>query len=202
MKKNKNTKEKVSTNKTTKTSFLESNWIVRITALVIIIPLVIVAFLLLTSIEGSGEPVVGNRFKNQLVNKIDDAKLEEVESALVYNNVESVSVSLKSATLRILIDTNNDISKDALKQLTLDAYKKVTAILPVKTYFTNLTGEDGETIKMYDLEINVYNLIPEEGETTKQLYAVRYKNASSDKSHFEWITSMKNKEVVESLMKD
>lgn len=202
MKKNKTTKEKVTTKTTKKTSFLDSNWIVRITALVIIIPIAIVAVLLLTSIENSGEPVVGDRFDTHLENKIENSQLKAVEDALVYNNVDKVQVSLKSATLRILIDTNDAIDANSLKAIADDAYNKVIAILPVETYFTNLAGENDSVIKMYDLEINVYNVIPDDTTTQAQIYGVRYKNAANAESGFDWITTPKNQSVTDSLMKD
>lgn len=201
--KKKKVKENVTektTNKTVKkTGILESDWIVRITALVILIPVVIVTVLLLTSIDKSGEPVEGKRFKNQLVNEIEDSHISEIEGALSYSNVDAVQVSLKSATLRILIDANDGVGAADIEALANDAYTKVTSILPIETYFTNLVdGED--TIKMYDLEINVYNLIPDETNKDSQIYAVKYKNASAAESGFDWITTPRNEEVSDSLL--
>lgn len=202
MKKKKTMKEKVTAKSVKKSEILNSNWIVRITALVIIIPVVIVAVLLLTSIENSGEPVVGDRFDSHLKNKIADKDVKAVENALTYDNVDKVQVNLKSATLRILMDTNDSLNKDEIYAIAKDAYDKVTKLLPVETYFTNLPGENDTVIKMYDLEINVYNLIPDETNTTAQIYGVYYKNASSLEAGFDWITSPKNQDVVDSVMSD
>ena len=133
MKKKKTMKEKVTAKSVKKSEILESNWIVRITALVIIIPVVIVAVLLLTSIENSGEPVVGDRFDSHLKNKIADKDVKAVENALTYDNVDKVQVNLKSATLRILMDTNDSLNKDEIYAIAKDAYDKVTKLLPVET---------------------------------------------------------------------
>lgn len=201
--KKKKVKENVTEKNTSKiakkTGILESNWIVRITALVILVPIVIVAVLLLTSMDKSGEPVVGKRFNNQLVNEIEKSHINEIEEALTYDNVDSVQVNLKSATLRILIDTNDALDAASIEAIANDAYAKVTAILPIDTYFTNLT-ENEEIVKMYDLEINVYNLIPEDASTTSQIYAVKYKNASAPESGFDWVSMPKNEEVTDSLL--
>lgn len=198
MVKNKKTKEKLAakTNKTT--NFLESNWIVKVTALVILIPVVIVAVLLLTSIEDSGEPVTGDRFDNHLVNEIDNKKVKEVENNLAYNNVDSVQVNLKSATLRVLIDANDAVDASGIEALANDAYNKVTAVLPVDQYFTNVASNDG-TAKMYDLEIHVYNFVPTD-EMGGQLYAIRYKNAPNKESGFNWVSVPKNEELTQTLL--
>ena len=201
MKKKKNVKENVSTKSKKSTSILDSNWIVRITAIVILVPIVIVAVLLLTSIENSGEPVVGDRFDTHLTNEINDAKVKEVKDALVSDNVDAVQVNLKSATVRVLIDAADTADAATIQALANDAYNKVVAILPVETYFTNLV-EDERVVKMYDLEIHAYNVIPNEETTAKQIYGVKYKNASNDAAGFDWITTPKDAELSTSLIRE
>lgn len=201
MKKKKNVKENVTTKSKKTSSILDSNWIVRITALVIIIPLAIVAVLLLTSIENSGEPVVGDRFDAHLTNEISNAKVKEVEKALVINNVDTVQVNLKSATLRVLIDANDNANASTIESIAKSAYNEIVAILPVDTYFQNIVEED-HVVKMYDLEIHVYNIIPDETSTQSQLYAIQYKNASNENVGFDWVTTPKNDEMVDSLIRE
>lgn len=190
MKKN---KEKINVNKVKQ----EPNWLLRITLAVIIIPLLVIAVMLLTSIDKSGTPVVGNRFDNQLEPEIKDSQLDEIKETLTYSNVDNVEVNLKSATLRILIDANDGVDRAQIEALANDAYSKVTNILPISKYFTN-KKENDKTIKMYDLEIHVYNLIPEEG-NQGQIYVKKYKNAPSETEGMDWLSECMNKEVCEQI---
>lgn len=190
MKKN---KEKINVNKVKQ----EPNWLLRITLAVIIIPLLVIAVMLLTSIDKSGTPVVGNRFDNQLEPEIKDSQLDEIKETLTYSNVDNVEVNLKSATLRILIDANDGVDRAQIERLANDAYSKVTNILPISKYFTN-KKENDKTIKMYDLEIHVYNLIPEEG-NQGQIYVKKYKNAPSETEGMDWLSECMNQEVCEQI---
>ena len=134
-------------------------------------------------------------------NEIKTQEVSKVKDALSYDNADSVSVNLKSATLRILIDAKDDINAEGIKSLANDAYNKVVAILPVETYFTNLTDDDGSVVKMYDLEIHVYNVIPDETTTVEQIYALCYKNATSENVGLDWVTTPKNQEMPDTLIR-
>lgn len=178
-----------------KKSFLESNWILRITIIIVVIPVVIIAFMLLTSVESSGEPVTGSRFKSQLNPEIKSSQIKSIQSSLTYDNVDSVEVNLKSATLRILVDANDGIDQAGIEALANDVYAKVDAVLPISKYFTNQ-----KKTKMYDLEINVYNLIPQEGTTTAQIYAILRKSAAAEEAGLDWVSTPTNEEVSDSLL--
>lgn len=193
MKTNKN-KEKIDVNKVKK----EPNWLLRITLAIIIIPLLVIAVILLTSMDKSNTPVVADRFDDQLDPEIKDSQIDEIKKTLVYDNVDSVEVNLKSATLRILIDANDGVDRAGVEALANDAYSKVSNILPISTYFTNQTKND-KTVKMYDLEIHVYNLIPDENSQGTQIYAKKYKNAPSETEGMDWISECKNQEVCDEI---
>ena len=76
------------------------------TLIIILIPVVIVGYVLLTSIGGQNHPVEGSRFsKTDLDPAITDDNISSLESALSnIENVDKVSVNLLSATLRVHID--------------------------------------------------------------------------------------------------
>lgn len=171
------------------------NWILRITILVIAIPVIILAFVLLTSMEKQGEPVVGNRFDNQLDPEIQTSEIEAIEQSLVYDNVDSIEVNLISATLRINIDANDGLDAGAIEAIANDVYAKVNEVLPIETYFTN-----AEKTKMYDLEINVYNLIPNDSNAgIAQIMCVKHKNAAEEEVGTDWPTTPRNAEVTDQV---
>lgn len=188
-------KEKIDVKKKTKK---EPNWILRITIIVLLVPILAIIFVLLTSIETKGEPVFGGRFDEQLKNKITDTQLKEVKNILVYAGVESVSVNLKSATLRVNINAADTIDRASLEAIAADAYAKVISILPVDQYFTNIV-EGEKTIKMYDVEVSAYNFIPTDVNQVGQLSILISKNAPSENVNITWLSDVKNEEVRKSV---
>ncbi len=169
------------------------NWILLFTITVIAIPLCILGYILLTSVDTQGEPVEGERFVNQLDPAIPEGKLEELEQALMVDGVESVSINLKSATLRINVNTVDTLTFDQMNALVGQLYHSVDTILPTATYFTNTDG-----VKMYDLEIHTYNFIPEEGQEG-QIYAIAHKNAAEEGSGVDWLTNIKDQATYDAI---
>jgi len=164
--------------KQTKEKKHRANWLLRFTLLVIAIPLAILAWILLTSLETKGEPVIGERFENQLDTKISKEQETSVKQAFTSDEIESIEVNLKSATLRISINTIDTLTMEQIDAMLNDAYTKVDAILPVATYFTNKVDGEKQT-KMYDLEIHVFNYIPNDENRAGYIYKVLTKNAAS-----------------------
>lgn len=184
--------EKEIVNKKQGKSKKRPNWVLRITLIVIAIPVIILAFVLLTSMEKQGEPVVGNRFDNQLNPAIKTSEVDNIKKSLVYDNVDSVEVNLISATLRITIDANDGLDAAAIEAIANDVYAKVNEVLSIETYFTNT-----EDTKMYDLEITVFNLIPDETNASiAPIKCVKHKNASEEEVGTDWPTTPRNEEVT------
>ncbi|NBK97393.1 MAG: hypothetical protein EOM05_10745 [Clostridia bacterium] len=168
------------------------NWILRVTVVIIAVPVIILAIILLTSMEKQGEPVVGSRFDKQLNPAIKTSEVDSLKKSLTYDNVDKVEVNLISATLRISIDTNDGLDAASIEAIANDVYAKVNELLPVETYFTN-----SAKVKMYDLEINVYNLIPDEKNAgVAQIWCVKHKNASEEEMGTDWPTTARNEEVT------
>lgn len=175
------------------------NWLLRFTLIVIAVPVLILAWTLVTSLETSGEPVVGDRFDNQLDPAITDSQLTEVKNALQYPEAESVSVNLESATLRVTINTIDTATREQIEAIMNDAYNQVSNILPIETYFTNREG-----VKMYDLEIHVFNFIPDDTNRDAFIYYVLTKNAAATEPSISNPSTPRNEEQknkVESLPK-
>ena len=162
---------------------------------VILIPLLSLGFIYISTKENAGSPTVGERFDDQLEPAITQQQLDAIHEALQYEKAEVVEVNLKSATLQILIDLKDDAGNETVTNVLNDAYKKVIDILPVNTYFTN----DGEK-KMYDLDIHVYNFIPEGDDTSGWVYKEKIKNAAAKKATTDTLSKPRNEKLSDKLL--
>ena len=113
--------------------------------------------------------MVADRFKNELNPAITETDLASIRSNLNYDNIDNLEVNLISATLRVMINTSDDMAEGDLLWILNDAADKIAAVLPIETYFTNSAAT-----KMYDLEIHVYNTT-KGSETLPQIYYVKTK---------------------------
>lgn len=173
----------------------KANWLLRFTLIVVIIPAIILVWILATSLETSGEPVVGKRFENQLDPAISEKQVTALKDSIQYAEDESVEVNLKSATLRITINTIDTATPEQIGAILMDVYQnKVNAQLPIETYFTNKEG-----MKMYDLEIHVYNFIPMDTSTGTYVYQILTKNAASNDYDITTPSTPRNAEVNKTI---
>lgn len=174
-----------------------------IAGIVILIPLALLIYIYFGAKENSGKPTVGNRFDNSLNPAITSEQLDKLKSSLKFDGVDNVEVNLISATLRINIDTKDDASSDTVKSIMNEAYDDVNKTLPIDKYFTNSTKSENKTDKMYDLEVHVYNFIPDESHSSDdQIYMVKTKTAAAKKANVSTPSSPKNKSVAEKLLKE
>lgn len=171
--------------------------IVWFTLIVILIPFLIVGYVILTSLGGQNEPVVGNRFdSNDLNPAITNDQISQVQTAIAsIGGVENVEVNLKSATLRISIDVSDDANADTCNAIAQEAYNQVNGILPVDTYFTNT-----EDAKMYDLEIDAYNFLLDDSHTEGQVDIKVYKSGAGQVVT-QNITEAKDSELASQLVR-
>lgn len=173
------------------------NGVLVFTLVLVAIPLTILGFIVLSSLQQSGVPVTEGRFDTQLDPAISDSMLSEIEDTFEFENVDSISVNLSVATLRILINTNDDVDASTIKSIANEAYDIVDSIAAIDTYFTN-----HDTTKMYDLEIHVYNYIPDsevEEEVEGQIYAVLHKTASEETKAIDWSTSIVDEDTYNAI---
>lgn len=171
------------------------NWILRFTILVILIPVIILAWALISSMGSGDGPVTGDRFKNQLNPEITSAQIESVQKSLAIDNVDSIEVNLKSATLRITLDAKDTLTNKQAKAILNKAYANVDEILPIDKYFTNT-----EDTRMYDLEIHVFNFVPEDDEYDDFVYHIYTKNAASEKKDYTIPSKARDKDTKDKVL--
>lgn len=126
------------------------------TLILILIPMILIGYVLVTSLDEQHEPVKGSRFDSADLNpKITEQQMNEIQSQIsAVPGVESATMNLKSATLRVHMNTSNEASREEVESIMRQARDIVASVLPFETYFTNT--EEG---KMYDVEIDSYNWI-------------------------------------------
>ncbi|WP_295567372.1 hypothetical protein [uncultured Holdemanella sp.] len=167
------------------------------TVIMILIPVVIVGYVLLTSVGGQNHPVEGNRFsKTDLNPAITDNSISSLESSLAsIDNVEKASVNLLSATLRVHIDLVDSATDEVASQALDAAYNVINDQLPIDTYFTNKDDS-----KMYDLEIDAYNYLIDDTHTTDGwTYLKLTKTGASKGSVTDNMTTAKDPELSSEL---
>ncbi len=150
-------------------------WILLFSLSIVIIAGSAFAWILYGAISEKGHIIVGNRFQMELDPAIEKAKITEVKTAIEANAFAvKTSVNLRSATLRILVQVNGELTDAELSAAILKIKDDVNAALPIDTYFTSTPD-----IKMYDLEIQVYNgTEPVSTETFTYHHFILVKNAN------------------------
>lgn len=171
--------------------------LVWLTLIIIAIPCAIVGYILLTSMEEQNKPVVGNRFSSSDISPsiTKDAMNQIKDQISQIEGVESVSVNLPSATLRIHLNMQDEgLNKDQITQAVQQAYDIVNSVLPIETYFTST-----EAAKMYDLEIDGYNYIIDDAHPAEgQIYVMVTKNGAGDVT-WDVISEAKDNDLVNAL---
>ena len=170
--------------------------------IILIVPCAILGAILLQSLEDSSKPVVGNRYETSLDPAITEEQLTQIQTALEgFDGVEKIEVNLKTARLAILINTTDEMSQDGVQNIIQQAYSKVNDIVPIGTYFTNKelindTTNETTIVKMYDLQIDAYNVV--EGEN--QIHYVVSKTGAQENELLQLISSPKDKEVSDEVL--
>ncbi|MGX8851020.1 hypothetical protein [Amedibacillus sp. YH-ame10] len=170
-----------------------------VAGIVILIPLVLLIYIYFGAKDNAGKPTVGDRFEDSLNPAITEKQLSELRTALKIDGTEKIEINLISATLRVNIDTADDASADTITSIMNQAYDSVNSILPIDTYFTN----NKKSTKMYDVEINVYNYIPDETKSADgQIFMIKTKTAAASEPNVSVPTTAKNEEVAKKLLEE
>lgn len=166
------------------------------TLILIAIPVIFVAYVLLTSSIGQNRPVVGNRFHGENLDpKITEEDLTKVqESVAKIGGVDNAVVTLKSATLRVNLDVTDSADQEAVQNITEAAYEEVNKKLPIDRYFTNR-----EKSKMYDLEISGYNYIVDDSHPADGQIYVKITKTGPGYKVVDVLSAPKDPELVEQI---
>jgi hypothetical protein len=130
-------------------------WVLLFSLAVVLVFGSIFAFIMFDALSAKGTTIEGNRFQLELNPRIEEEKLTEIKTALdAQTSTLKSTINLRSATLRIMVQVKSELTDEELQAAVLSVKDLVNASLPIETYFTSTPD-----IKMYDLEIHVFNAV-------------------------------------------
>ena len=164
----------------------------------VIVPILVFGWLLISAALDTGTPILGNRYKNDLDPAITKTQLEEVKSATSnISGVDSVSVELATATLRVYADVEDSSSIDTCKTISGEIYTAISNILDTSVYFSQ-----HDDMKMYDLEIHVYNKMSSGSDDDSFNYVIETKTSAMDTPVTQVVSEPIDAELAQQLRDD
>ena len=191
----KNKKPVTGTAKKHKKKELDRSTVILITGLVLIaIPCLILGWILISASLDTGTPILGDRFQGDLDPAITSEQISQIETQVASEgSVDSVTVELATATLRIYVDAADSLSEEEATALSQTVYQDVASVLPESTYFTSTSSK-----KMYDLEVHVYNDLSLAG-TDGYMYVIRTKNAAMEQAEVQTVSKPLDADLAQQL---
>ena len=162
--------------------------------ILLLIPTTLVGKLLYDAFISTGQPIFGSRFDVDLNPAITTEQLDEITGVLSnHSSVDKASVNLKSATLRITVDVNDDQTPEEIQELVEGFYDQILTILDKGLYFT-VVGSS----KQYDLELHVFNNLNLKDEEN-YVYVMLNLNSTMEEPLIQLVSDPKNPEYVQEL---
>lgn len=171
-----------------------SFYMIIISLIILLIPISLLAVSGIRSLSERGNPVVGDRFKNDHDPKITDADIENLTNQIKQiTGIEDARLRLTSSTLRVYVYEPN-ISTDNLGTMQKEIYNEVDSVLKIEDYFTSNRSQ-----KQYDLEIHIFNQTsPDED----YFYALYTKNANMSEATSQVLTTPMSQEMVDFFIEE
>lgn len=161
--------------------------------LVIFIPCAIYAGILISAALQTGSPILGERFDGDLDPAITKNDISSIETKLSsIDGVEEVEVVLLSGQMRVNVNVDDALTNEQIEVIINEAYEGVTSVLSIDKYFTSNGGK-----RMYDLAINVYNLVDPEDDS--MVYYILTKNAMMEEKTIQLVSEPLNPDLAADL---
>lgn len=161
-----------------------------VSIIIILIPVLIFGGILLSAALETGKPVEGSRFTNDLEPAITDSQTSSLETSIKsISGVEDCTIVLKSAQYRVNVDVSDSMSDSQVNSVAVEVYNTVNSTLPVSTYFTAT-----DSMKMYDLAINVYTQLEE-----PHIYYLLTKNSNMDEYSIQCVSEAVDEDLAAEL---
>lgn len=163
----------------------------------VVAPILVFGWLLVSAALDTGTPILGNRYKNDLDPAITKSQLEEIKSSTSnISGVESATVELATATLRIYADVEDSTDVDTCKTIAGQVYSAVTSVLDPSVYFSQ-----HDDMKMYDLEVHVYTKVSSSSDEDFN-YVIETKTSSMDEPMTQVVSEPIDAELAQQLRDD
>lgn len=161
--------------------------IILVSLALIAIPVYMLGRVVYESYMESGEPIIAERFEDDLPNKITEEQIASVKDRVgAMADVESVLANLQAGTLKVQVDLRDNVTAEEIQEIQVQVYNQIASVLPIQTYFTRT-----DMVKNYDLEISLYNN-PE----TLDVYSIYLKNASMSEPRADLVSTPLNPTVT------
>lgn len=161
--------------------------------LVIFIPCAIYAGILISAALQTGSPILGERFDGDLDPAITKNDISSIETKLSsIDGVEEVEVVLLSGQMRVNVNVDDALTNEQIEVIINEAYEGVADVLSIDKYFTSNGGK-----RMYDLAINVYNLVDPEDDS--MIYYILTKNAMMEEKTIQLVSEPLNPDLAADL---
>jgi flagellar basal body-associated protein FliL len=152
-----------------------ASWIIIIGLLIIAVPCAAFLYILLSAQAATGTAISGDRFTGDLDPAITETQMANVVTSVeTIEGVESAEMILKSATVRVYVDTLDEMTPEVAEGIANQAYEKLTAECDPSVYFTQTASK-----KMYDIEVHAYNLT-ENRDSEEFVYVILSKSSSME----------------------
>lgn len=158
------------------------------------IPVLVLIVILIQSSLGTGKVIDGSRFKNDLSPEITQALIQETQTKLEsLDKVNTVSLNLKAATLMIEVKLDSTLKNEDFVKKATEIVNTIDVNLPINTYFTST-----DTMKMYDLQVDLYNTVSET-DSTVQFHTILIKNGNMLEWSIQDVSTALNEELAQQL---
>lgn len=167
--------------------------------LLVIAPIAILGWILLSTYLDTGSPVFGKRYEGDLDPAITKTEIKTIEDNVKnIDGIESDFTNLASATLRVYAKVADDATSDVATEKANEIYSAVSAVLDPSVYFTKADGK-----KMYDLEIHVYNLDSDKDRTGDNfVYVIETKTSNMSEPAAQTVSEARFPELAQKLRDD
>lgn len=165
--------------------------------IIIALPFCVLAWFLISAQMASGRPNLGDRYVNDLDPAITASQQGDIEKDIkTIDGVEKVNVELATATLRVYVDIKDDAVETEAVSIANQTYDKVINVLSPSVYFSQ-----HDNMKMYDLEIHVYNL-DDNREDESFVYVIKLKNSNMEESTIQTVSKAQDEALAKQLRDD
>lgn len=198
-------KPKLKTNKVNKTNKPKKkfkwdvyNIILAVAGVLILIPVIIVAWVVISASMATGKVLDGNRFDGDLNPAITAEHITQIESKVeALEFIDEFTINLKSATLRVNVDLKDDVTAEQYTGVMDSVYAAVVEVLPVADYFTQLNGVQ----KQYDMEMSFYNALPKSlAEGQEFINYIMNKSSLMEAPTYQLVSKPKDAEYAQKLI--
>ena len=164
--------------------------------ILLVTPPAVLGWILYSSQQDTGKPVLGNRYDGDLDPAITKDQMTAIENGVAgLEGIEAYRVEMPTATLRVYADIADDAGADAVRGKADEIYGVITSVLDPSVYFTQADGK-----KMYDVEVHVYNhQKSEETDDDGFVYVIKSKSSSMGEPRSQLVSEPVNAELAQKL---